>query len=126
MIDYLKTKKRHIGYAQKMRRRPTKAEAYFWERIKNKQLGVRFIRQHIVSGSIADFACPSMGLIIEIDGEYHEKQIEKDLNRDKRLKKWVGYETLRFTNRQVLEDIEKVIDDIVNWLKREDERRKYQ
>ena len=116
--EFIQAKKKHIGYARKMRQSPTKAEQVLWEYLKNKQLGHRFVRQHIISGSIADFACPSLLLIIEVDGKYHEKQQKKDERRDNKLHDFAGYTTLRFTNEEVLHNVQPVLETITGWLRR--------
>jgi len=102
-----------IERAKKMRRVPTEAEAELWERLKEKQLKIRFIRQHVIFGRIADFCAPSIGLIVEVDGGYHDTQKDSDIKRDKQLKRLGGYHTIRFTNEQVLKEIDLVIIKIL-------------
>jgi very-short-patch-repair endonuclease len=115
-VDIDKKRKR-IGYAQKMRKRPTKAEEHLWNYLKNKQLGCRFIRQHLVLGFIADFACPSMGIVIEVDGNSHDGKEDKDKKRDEVIYRNGYMKTLRFTNEEVLHNTEQVVETISNWLK---------
>lgn len=106
-------------YAKCNRRNPTEAEAKLWEELKRKKLGVKFRRQAVMFGWIADFWCPAKKLIIEVDGGYHKKpnQIKADNHRDKALNVF-GIRTLRVKNDEimnnmpeVLERIEKVLED---------------
>ncbi len=62
---------------------------------------------------IVDFCCPKANLIIELDGGQHfsPKGIEKDKLRDKELTKQ-GYKILRFSDRQIFENIDGIIGKI--------------
>ncbi len=98
------------GYAKRMRENPTDAESYLWNQLKGKALGVGFKRQCVILDFIADFYCPEREIIIEVDGYYHNyaEQITLDEARTKRLEA-KGYRILRFTNEQVMFEIENVI-----------------
>lgn len=99
--------------AKRMRNNPTDAEKYLWNYIRGDVMGVRFRRQHPINDYIADFICLSAKLVIEIDGGCHftEEQEEHDRIRSNRLTE-MGYDVLRFTNNQVINDTEKVLDSI--------------
>ena len=99
--------------AKLMRLFPTEAEAYLWLFIKNKALGVTFRRQVVILDYIADFYSSELELIIEIDGGYHfqGEQIILDKARTERLTN-KGYRIIRFTNEEVLDNIEEVIKNI--------------
>ena len=104
-------------HARRMRNNPTDAEAYLWKQLKAQGLGASFKRQCVILDFIADFYCPSANLIIEVDGGYHlqEEQLKLDEEREDRLRA-KGYNTLRFTNEQVLFDIDNVIKDITTMI----------
>jgi leucyl-tRNA synthetase len=91
----------------------TKAEEMLWSKLKADQLGIRFRRQHVIDNFIADFFCLPKELIIEVDGSIHEleEQKEYDKARENILKDY-GYHILRFTNEEVLGNIEEVIKKI--------------
>lgn len=94
--------------AKELRQNETKAESLLWELLRGKQLcGLKFRRQHPVDPFFADLACVSEQLIVEIDGGYHEKTVDKDLNRQRFLetKDW---KVLRFSNEDVLDNVESV------------------
>ena len=96
----------------------TDAERVLWEQLRGKQLGVKFRRQHIIGDYIADFICLSHRLVVEVDGEYHtyDEQKRIDQIRTDFLNK-VGFNVLRFTNRQVLFEIDNVLNQIIHSLK---------
>ncbi|MCQ2196769.1 MAG: endonuclease domain-containing protein [Bacteroidaceae bacterium] len=99
--------------ARKNREKPTEAEYVLWQYLRNKQLGVKFLRQHVVLDYIADFICLEKLLIVEVDGGYHQELEQKfhDEERTIRLES-KGYKIIRYTNEQVLMDTEKVIENI--------------
>ncbi len=91
----------------------TDAESALWEALKGKSLGEKFRRQHVIGDFIADFVSLSSHLIIEVDGKYHDNphQIGLDKYRTESLNK-LGFKVIRFSNEEVLGDIEKVISTI--------------
>ncbi|MBT8244008.1 MAG: DUF559 domain-containing protein [Winogradskyella sp.] len=99
--------------AESMRSNPTKAEAFLWEKLRANKLGEKFRQQHIIDQYIVDFASLKEGLIIEVDGEIHNHQKEADQIRTEVLES-LGYKVLRFTNEEVIQDSEKVINKIKN------------
>jgi very-short-patch-repair endonuclease len=100
-------------YARELRENPTKSEKLLWESLKNKQLGLRFRRQEVLHGYIADFYCPKRRLIIELDGKFHDK--EKDAQRDAHLG-WRGYRILRFPSKDVFVKLDEIITTIAEKL----------
>ena len=94
-----------------MRAKPTNAEKILWGRLRNKQLGVKFRQQHIINKFIVDFCSIEKAIIIEVDGEIHEKQKEADEQRTKILEN-EGYSVIRFTNKEVLNNINNVLSKI--------------
>ena len=76
-------------------------------------MGEHFRRQHPVFGYIPDFICINKKLIVEIDGGYHfeGEQPEMDAERTRYLNE-IGYTVLRFTNEEVLHDIDSVLEEI--------------
>ena len=104
-------------YARKNRNNPTEAESLLWNYLKCDGLGVTFKRQHIIGDYIADFACISRRLIVELDGEYH--QIPEQKASDDLRAEWLesrGYTVLRFTNNELFNGIDHVLDKIREYL----------
>ena len=99
--------------AKSNRRYATQAESVLWEYLRGEQLGVRFRRQHPIFGYIPDFVCLKKRLVVEVDGEYHfiEDQQVSDKERTAYLNQY-GFEVIRFTNDEVLGNIEEVINRI--------------
>ena len=102
--------------AQFLRRNETIAEKLLWEKLRNNQLeGLKFRRQHPVNIYIADFYCHKFKLIIELDGDYHnqEEQKQKDEVRTEVLR-LNGLKIIRFKNEEVEQDINQVLTTIKN------------
>lgn len=102
--------------ARELRKTSTETEEILWELLRNRQLGDRkFRRQHpLEDGYILDFYCDESRLGIEIDGAHHHKGTQKkyDAARSLEIEFIYGIKILRFSNREVLEDIEKVLQTI--------------
>jgi len=96
-------------YAQQNRKNQTLAEQLLWQVLKGKGMGISFRRQFIIDQYIVDFVCRPSRLVIEVDGAYHSepRQAEDDAIRTARLQQ-LGYRVIRFTNDEVLYEIEKV------------------
>jgi len=79
--------------------------------------GYRFRRQYSVGKYVVDFYCPESRLALEIDGDSHflEKSIQYDTTRQ-RFIELTGIRLLRFTNRDVTENVEGVMECILNKL----------
>jgi 3-isopropylmalate/(R)-2-methylmalate dehydratase large subunit len=97
------------AFARENRNNPTLAELLLWKHIRNKLLGTRFLRQHIIGDYIVDFVSLSDGLVIEVDGAYHaeHEQMEMDEARTYALEQ-MGFKVIRFTNEEILYNIEQV------------------
>ena len=94
-----------------MRDNMTPAEQVLWEYIKGEKLGVKFRRQHVIYSYIPDFFSLSCKLIIEVDGKIHDFQKALDDDRTKFFNE-KGYRLIRFSNEEVLKDIDSVIEEI--------------
>lgn len=104
-----------FGFAKKMRKEPTPAEAYLWQALKNRQLGgYKFRFQHPLGISILDFYCHEKKLCVELDGGYHFDKKQKNLD-DERTEILNEYNVtvIRFENFEVLENREEVLKRIL-------------
>ena len=111
MLSYDKKLK---TFSRQLRKDMTEAEKHLWSRLRRKQLkGCQFYRQKIIGQYIVDFYCPMAELVIELDGgqHYEENGREKDRLRDDVLTK-MGIKVLRFSDREVFENIEAVMERI--------------
>ena len=73
--------------------------------------GVKFRRQHPIGPYIVDFACPSHGLVVEVDGGQHATRVAADAHRTRALEA-EGYRVVRFWNTDVLSNPEGVLEAI--------------
>lgn len=92
----------------------TDAERMLWLKLRRKQLKkYPFYRQKIIGKFIVDFYCPRANLVIELDGgqHYSETGQAKDRARDHVLK-GMGLRVLRFSDRDVFENMSGVMERI--------------
>ncbi|GBU24686.1 hypothetical protein R83H12_01320 [Fibrobacteria bacterium R8-3-H12] len=92
----------------------TEAEEKLWNVLRNKQINnIKFRRQHPISNFIADFYAHQIKLVIEVDGGYHNKKEQKEYDeaRTKAINEF-GIEVIRFTNAEVMEELDTVIEKI--------------
>ena len=97
-----------------MRRRPTQAEAQLWSRLRGRQLdGLKFRRQHIIAGYIADFYCPAIHLAVEVDGPHHQWRRQQDQFPTEVLAK-CGVRVVRVSVDAVMNNL----DDVIRYIRR--------
>ena len=104
--------------SQRLRNNMTDAERHLWSRLRGKQLkGRQFYRQKGIGSYIVDFYCPTARLVIELDGGQHYEAtgIENDRVRDDVLKR-MGLRVLRFSDREVFESTDAVVEKIWSYL----------
>jgi len=110
-----------LQLAQEMRKNPTEAEAVLWKELKGKKTGFKFRQQHPIDEFIPDFVCLSRKLIVELDGKYHDFQVDKDDQRTLKLEQKFGYKVIRFTNEEVINDTKGVVLKISEVIKQRPE-----
>jgi len=107
------------GRARSLRANLTDAEQRLWARLCRKQvLGVQFYRQKPIGNYIADFYAPAARLVVEVDGSQHveSEHAEHDRRRTAYLKQ-MGLRVLRYTDWQVLLELDPVLEDIFRAVK---------
>ena len=98
--------------ARELRSNQTDVEAKLWRRLRDRQVfGVKFRRQHPIGSYIVDFCCPTLRLIVELDGGQHAEQNAADQARTCFLESR-GYRVLRFWNNQVMTQLDEVLEEI--------------
>ena len=105
------------AFAKENRKYMTEAESALWKYLKGNGLGHKFLRQHIIGDYIVDFFCRDKQLVIEVDGGYHSERTQQE--DDAVRQQWLeqnGYAVIRFSNEEVLVDIEGTISTIINSL----------
>jgi very-short-patch-repair endonuclease len=85
----------------------TDAERLLWEHLRDRQLGVRFRRQHPIGPHIVDFATFSGRVVVEIDGPTH-RDFDKEAIRDADLVKR-GWHVMHFRNADVYGETSRVV-----------------
>jgi very-short-patch-repair endonuclease len=102
-----------LARAREFRRPQTPAETKIWVRLRNRELGgFKFRRQHPIDRFVADFCCLECRLVVEIDGDSHLAHAEYDVARTRWLN-YNGYEVIRFTNQEVHQQLEAVLESIL-------------
>ena len=104
--------------ARALRTNQTDTERKLWRELRQlKSLGFHFRRQVPIDRFIADFACFSARLVIEVDGGQHNLTAgaKADEQRDAYLRQH-GYHVLRFWNNDVMGNLDGVMCEISNAL----------
>ncbi len=99
----------------KLRQDMPAPELVLWQKLRGRQLGVKFRRQYAAGNYILDFYAPEIQLAIEIDGESHFEDVraqERDRFRDQVLTEH-GIRVLRFINPDVMQNPEGVVERIL-------------
>ena len=99
--------------ARKLRREMSLPEVLLWEQLRAGKLGTKFRRQHPIGPYIADFYSPSAKLVIEIDGEAHDRggRPRRDDVRDAAMQ-GSGLNVLRIAAVDVLKNMDAVLQSI--------------
>jgi len=115
------TQRGHLRYleelrilSKKNRNNPTEAESVMWQFLRKSKY--KFVRQKPIFRFILDFYCRELLLCIEIDGDSHNKKKSYDLERDNYLKA-VNIKTIRFTNDEVLNNFDKILERLLPFLR---------
>jgi very-short-patch-repair endonuclease len=103
-------------FARKLRNDSTFTEIMVWNYLKGKQMrGFDFDRQRPIDHYIVDFYCKDLFLAIEIDGESHYGNPDRDKRKDERLSE-LGVTVLRFDDMEVRYQLDKVLEKIEKWI----------
>ena len=98
--------------ARKLRRQMTQPERLLWFRLRGGRLaGLKFRRQQPIEPYVVDFYCHERRLVVEVDGLSHAGAREDDVRRQAFLERQ-GLQVMRFTNDQVLHDLDGVVEAI--------------
>jgi very-short-patch-repair endonuclease len=104
------------NFAKHLRKNQAPAEELIWEGVRNRRCGgYKFRRQARIDHYVVDFLCVAKKVIVEIDGLSHEGREDYDEARTKHLV-MRGYHVIRFTNDDVYEDADAVIEAIYECL----------
>lgn len=96
--------------ARKLRANQTDAEDRLWHHLRDRRLeDAKFVRQFQIDGYVADLACRTAKLAIELDGGQHNAK--RDAARTVIIENY-GYRVLRFWNNDVLQNTDGVLEQI--------------
>ncbi|WP_067093836.1 endonuclease domain-containing protein [Marinomonas atlantica] len=111
--------KRTKDLRSQLRTNMTEPERRLWSYLRKNQLGVKVRRQFGIGRYIVDFYCPAKRLVIEVDGDSHytEEGMTYDQERDQYMAS-LGICVMRFTNQQVMQEMEAVVGMISAELKK--------
>ncbi len=115
MLDYNPSLK-HL--ARSLRSEMTGSEQLLWSHLRRRQIrGLQFYRQKPIGNYVVDFYAPKAKLVVEVDGSQHLglEHRQNDGERDAYLTS-TGLQVLCFSNTQVLQEIDAVVDAILKTL----------
>src|SRR5687768_9091455 len=94
-----------IRRARQLRRSMSLPEVLLWRELRKRPEGLKFRRQQPANQFVADFYCHDATLIVEIDGEAHQRgnAPEWDAERDRSFSRH-HIETLRIPAADVLKN----------------------
>ena len=107
-------------FSKILRKTQTDAEDIIWQSLRNRKiLGFKFRRQHPLGKYIADFYCYEAKLVIEIDGGIHNQLENKEYDNGRSFElEELGITVIRFINKEVEDNLEKVLNSIKKHLQK--------
>ena len=102
---------RMVDRRKDLRSKPTPSENILWQQLRNNRLGFRFKRQYSIMNYVVDFYCHKAKLAIELDGEIHNQRKDYDEYRTRYLKAY-GMSEIRFTNKDIMDNLSVVINQL--------------
>jgi len=113
-LGFIHYDKRLTALARENRKNPTVAESKMWNNVLRMRhfVDYKFLRQKPIDSFIVDFYCSALHLVIEIDGNSHAEALEYDAARTAALNTR-GITVVRYSNSDVLKNLEGVYDDLV-------------
>jgi very-short-patch-repair endonuclease len=105
--------KKTIERARKLRKEMSLPEILLWQALRKRPGGLKFRKQHPAGAFVADFFCHEARLVVEVDGEAHDRgdRPERDVIRNR----WFAerrFEVMRIPAREVLGDLSAVVTGI--------------
>ena len=104
--------------SRELRKNRTEAERKLWQHLRARQCAdTRFNQQFPIGPFICDFVARTPKLVVEIDGDTHASAEAKAADeRRTRFLNAQGYTVIRFWNREVMDNVEAVLERIANTL----------
>ena len=106
------TSKRLTPTARRLRRDRTEVEDKLWQRIRGRQIErEKFVFQFPIGPHVADYACRTARLVVELDGSQHGDMLEADAARTAVLEAF-GFRVIRFWHSEVNDNLDGVLEAI--------------
>lgn len=101
-------------YGRELRQESTEAEKLLWTELRNRKLnGLKFRRQHPLDKFIVDFYCNEKKLVVEVDGDVHDENINKEYDEARTVMlAGLNITVLRFKNEEVITNVKDVLKKI--------------
>jgi very-short-patch-repair endonuclease len=105
-------------FSRRLRKNSTRGEILLWQKLRaGSIMNYTFNRQKPLNRYIVDFYCKPLKLVIEIDGSYHYEQEQMIMDKKRQqILEGMGLSFLRFSELQVLKDIDWVLKEITNYI----------
>ncbi len=110
-------KPRNTDRARELRTAASYPERLLWQQLRSSKLGHKFSHQMPIGPYFADFLCRDLSLMVELDGDSHDQRVAHDVRRDEYCRS-LGFEILRFSNADVMDNLEGVVLHIAATLAR--------
>ena len=103
-----------VYVARQLRREMSLPEILLWQRLRGSPQGISFRKQHPIDPYSADFYCAIAKLVIEVDGEAHNRgdRPQRDQVREQFLVA-NGHRIVRIAAVDVLRDPDEIASSIV-------------
>ncbi|MBS0482460.1 MAG: DUF559 domain-containing protein [Proteobacteria bacterium] len=100
---------RLTAYARANRKQMSEPATRMWLQLRAGRFeGIKFRREKVIGNYIADFVANKPKLVIEIDGDTHDADDDRDRIRTRCLEEQ-GYRVQRYTNVDVMQNIDGVL-----------------
>ena len=78
-VVHRKINPKKLELARHFRKNPTESEDAVWQLLRNRQIkNLKWRRQQVIDGFIADFYCAELNVVLEIDGSVHDNEEVKE------------------------------------------------
>ncbi|SDS34886.1 leucyl-tRNA synthetase [Polaribacter sp. KT25b] len=90
---------------KELRQNLSKAETTLWDELKNKKGASKFRKKYTIGTFMVDYVCVAKNLIVEFVGKEDEEERTAFFHKE-------GFNVIRFTNEEVLQNVVKVVSEI--------------
>lgn len=117
MIRNQKINPKKLELARQFRKNPTESEDVVWQMLRNRQIkNLKWRRQQVIDGFIADFYCAELNVVLEIDGSIHDNEEVKEYDTYRAsVFESKGIKTFRLRNEDCdKQHLTELIENIIN------------